>query len=248
MRVALISDLHGNEVALEAVLSDIARTGVDQLVCLGDTATLGPAPRQVLARLRDLGCVCILGNHDAFMLDAELIRSYSEVKVVVDAVDWCRSQLEAEDFAFIRSFVPQFELAMDDRTRLLLFHGTPRSHMEDLLSTTPMVDLDRMLAGHTAAVMACGHTHFQMLRQHKGMLIVNPGSVGMPFKQGVAPGAPHIMPYAEWACIEATPSGPSVSLKRVALDVEALAAPNRVSSNPIARDLLGEYAARRTFG
>ncbi|MEO6600819.1 MAG: metallophosphoesterase family protein, partial [Polyangiaceae bacterium] len=69
MRVALISDLHGNELAFNAVLADIARQGVDQIICLGDVATLGPRPRDVLGRLAELRCVCILGNHDEFMLD-----------------------------------------------------------------------------------------------------------------------------------------------------------------------------------
>src|SRR3954468_20883448 len=66
MRIALISDVHGSELALNAVLADIARTGVDQIVCLGDTATLGPRPREVLERLAELRCICILGNHDEF--------------------------------------------------------------------------------------------------------------------------------------------------------------------------------------
>jgi predicted phosphodiesterase len=61
MRVALISDIHGNLVSLEAVLADIDREGVDQIVCLGDVAGLGPQPREILARLQALGCICIMG-------------------------------------------------------------------------------------------------------------------------------------------------------------------------------------------
>lgn len=68
MRVALISDIHANEVALQAVLDDIARVGVDQIVCLGDVATLGPRPGATIQTLRDLACPCIQGNHDAFLL------------------------------------------------------------------------------------------------------------------------------------------------------------------------------------
>src|SRR5579864_7644495 len=92
MRIALISDLHGNEVSLRAVLDDVARVGVDRLICLGDVATLWPRPRQVLAMLRALGCDCILGNHDEFLLDPALIHTYTEAPVIVDAVDWCRRQ------------------------------------------------------------------------------------------------------------------------------------------------------------
>ena len=77
MRIALISDLHGNEVALKAVLDDIEEVGVDQTICLGDVATLGPRPNAVLSMLRERGYPCILGNHDAFMIDPGLIHTYT---------------------------------------------------------------------------------------------------------------------------------------------------------------------------
>jgi predicted phosphodiesterase len=69
MRVALVSDIHGNEVALKAVVDEVERVGVDQIVCLGDVATLGPLPGGVIRMLRDLACPCIMGNHDAFLID-----------------------------------------------------------------------------------------------------------------------------------------------------------------------------------
>jgi predicted phosphodiesterase len=69
MRIALISDIHGNEVALEAVLKDIKKAGVDQIACLGDVVALGPLPVAVLQMIQDLDCPCVLGNHDAFMID-----------------------------------------------------------------------------------------------------------------------------------------------------------------------------------
>src|SRR5262245_16313658 len=101
MRVALISDLHANVVALEAVLADARRLGVDRIVCLGDVATLGPRPGEMLARLRDLGCPCIMGNHDEFLLEPELIRGYSEARVIVDSVDWCRAELSTGELDFV---------------------------------------------------------------------------------------------------------------------------------------------------
>jgi putative phosphoesterase len=243
MRVALISDLHGNVPALDAVLASIREHGVDEIVCLGDTATLGSQPREVLARLQELGCVCILGNHDAFLLDADLVHSYSEVKIVVDAVEWSRAQLKESDLDFVRTFVAEYEIQLGPAANLLMFHGTPRSNMEDLLCTTPEEELDRMLEGHVATVMACGHTHVQMLRQHRSMLLVNPGSVGMPFKEYVSGRAPTIMPYAEWACVEANAGGVAVTLRRVPVDTAKLLAPHQGSSNPMAAALIAEYAA-----
>jgi predicted phosphodiesterase len=242
MRVALISDIHGNEIALDSVLADIARRGADRIVCLGDTATLGPRPTEVLARLRDMGCTCILGNHDAFMVDPQLIHTYTEAPIVVDAVEWCRAQLSAADLSFISTFVPTVEIALPGDSRLFLFHGTPRSHMEDILSTTPADELDEMLAGKSATVMAGGHTHIQMLRQHKGILLVNPGSVGLAFKEYASGKAPTLLPHAEWACIESTKAGLSVTLHRVLLDRAAMRTAASASSNPMRDYLMAEYA------
>ncbi|HYQ03829.1 MAG TPA: metallophosphoesterase family protein [Polyangiaceae bacterium] len=222
MRVALISDLHGSEFALNAVLADIARTGVDQIVCLGDVVTLGPRPREVLGRLAELGCICILGNHDEFMLDEQLTHKYSEVPIIIEAVDWCRAQLSAGDLKFIASFSPRFELKLNNSGTLLLFHGTPGSNTTDLLATTPAEQVDEMLGGRKATVMAGGHTHLQMLRQHRGILIVNPGSVGLAFKEHAFGREPILLPHAEYAVIEAMDGDISVSLRRVPLDKSEL--------------------------
>ena len=242
MRVALISDLHGNDLAFEAVLADIARYGVDRTVCLGDTATLGPRPREVLARLRELGCPCILGNHDAFMLEPGLVHSYTEAPVVVDAVEWCRDRLSADDLGFIRSFLPTLDLDLGGGKVLLLFHGTPRSHMENLLCTTPADELDVMLGTRPATVMAGGHTHVQMLRQHRGTLIVNPGSVGLAFQEFVDGATPKLLPYVEWGCIEARRGAVAVSLHRLALDRAAVRAVAAASDNPIAPMVVEQFA------
>jgi putative phosphoesterase len=242
MRVALISDLHANEVALQAVLDDIERVGVDQLVCLGDVATLGPRPGAIIQMLRDRKCPCIMGNHDAFLLDPDLIHTYTEAPIIVEAVDWSRSELSGNELDYLRTFQPSLRIAMDAQTALFLFHGSPGSHMQDLLATTPPDELDRMLDGHRATVMAGGHTHIQMLRQHRGTLIVNPGSVGLPFKEYVAGQTPTLLHHAEYATIEAARGAATVTLRRVALDKAALRAAAAASNNPLRAMLLQQYA------
>jgi putative phosphoesterase len=237
VRIALVSDLHANALALEAVLADARRVGYDALVCLGDVATLGPRPGEVLARLRDLGCRCILGNHDEFMLDAGLIHSYSESPLIVSSVDATREGLAADDIAFIGTFVRT--LALDD---VFLYHGTPRSNMEDLLATTPAEKVDEMLGESRATLLAGGHTHLQMMRQHRGMLIVNSGSVGMPFREYVGGGPPVILPHAEYAIVEVGPEGAGATLRRVTLDARALAAQIDGWDNPLAAPLRASYA------
>ena len=242
MRIALISDIHANEVALRAVVDDIKRVGVDQIICLGDVATLGPRPLAVLQMLRDLRCQCILGNHDEFLYNPGLIHAYTEAAVIVDAVDWCRAALSTQDLDLLRAFRPSLDISLDADVKILLFHGSPRSHMEDLLATTPPLALDEFLSGHSATVMAGGHTHIQMLRQHRGTLLVNPGSVGLPFKEYVAGRPPRVLAHAEYATIEAVRGAVSVELRRVHLDKGALRDAVAASDFPLRGMLLQEYA------
>lgn len=249
MRVALISDLHASMYALESVLADIVRVGVDQIICLGDVATLGPYPVAILERLQALNCPCIMGNHDEFMIDLELIRRYTEIPEVVKAVDWCREQLSPVHLDFIRTFVRTLELdlapelAREGRMGLpcLLYHGSPRSHMEELLASTPAEQVDEALAGFTHSVMAGGHTHKQMLRQHRGRLLVNPGSVGMPFEHHGADGPPSVMATAEYAVLEGSARGVSVQLFRLNLDPAELLREQASVAHPMRGYLMGQY-------
>ncbi len=242
MRIALISDIHGNAVALQAVLKDIDRVGVDRVICLGDIATLGPDPCAVVQMVQALGCECIMGNHDAFLLDPAMIQSYTEAPLIVTAVDWSRRQLSAAQLALFRSFQPWLELTLNAQNALLLYHGTPRSHMENLLATTPAEVVEQMLAGHSATVLAGGHTHIQMLRQHRGRLIVNAGSVGLPFREFVNGQAPNLLHHAEYAIIEAGASSISVDLRRLPLDRQILYAAATASATPLREMLQEEYA------
>jgi len=236
MRLALISDLHGNEFALDSVLAH-ARGACDQLVCLGDVATLGPRPGAVLERLRALGCPCILGNHDEFMLNPGLVRSYSESPLIVASVDATREALSREELAFIEGF--SRTLALDD---VFLYHGTPRSNTEDLLAETPPARVDEMLEGRRALLFAGGHTHLQMVRQHRGMLIVNPGSLGLPFREYTSGGPPVILPHAEYAIIDVGPGVVSVDVRRIALERRTLASQLEGWENPLAAPMRAAYA------
>ncbi|MEB2285197.1 MAG: protein phosphatase [Polyangiaceae bacterium UTPRO1] len=241
MRIVLISDLHGNEVALRAVLADVDRSGCDEIVCLGDVATLGPAPNAVIQLLRERTTRRILGNHDDFMLNRDLIHSYTEVPIVVESVEWCRARLGDDEIAFLRTFQPNLEIALGGGSTLVLFHGTLRSHMEDLLATTPPEEVDAMLLGRRGTVMAGGHTHLQMTRQHRGILIVNPGSVGLPFREHLEGRPPVLLDHAEYAVIEERNGAIGVQLRRVPVDRAAMAAAIAATDNPIRHYLLGQY-------
>lgn len=242
MRVALISDVHANLLALQTVLTAIEGDRADQVVCLGDVANLGPQPRETVRLIREQGIPCVMGNHDAFMLDPGLVHTYTDQPVIIQAVDWSRAQLEQDDLDFLATFQPSMRLALDDGVDLLLFHGSPRSNMEDLLATTPPEDIDRRLAGHQAAVMASGHTHIQMLRQHKGTLLLNPGSVGCPFLEYMAGAPPRVMPYAEYAVVEYRQGVIEVSLRRLSLDKKELYRAAEQSGFPLREMMLQQYA------
>ena len=236
MRVALISDIHGNIVSLEAVLADIKKENIDQLICLGDVATLGPKPVAVMERIRNLGCECILGNHDFFLLNSSVLHEYMDAPWFADSIEWCAKQLRPDDFEFLRSFKPILEVPLSEEHSLLCFHGSPKSNTDIILAMTPPTTVDELLDGKKATVMAGGHTHMQMMRQHKGIMLINAGSVGMPFEQALFVHAPRYLPWAEYAIVTCENDVISVDLRRVPVSVEALIYAAKHSGFPDASD------------
>jgi len=221
MRVALISDIHGNYVSLQAVLADIERHRIDEIICLGDVATLGPQPEKVVATLKALGCPSVLGNHETFLFDTKLGRSYMDENWFTDSVTWTLNRLSQSDLEYLKTYQPFLKFRLAPDINLLCYHGSPRSNIENIFAVTPPELLDEMLAGYTATIMAGGHTHVQMMRQHKGILIVNAGSVGMPFEQMPFQDAPRVLPWAEYTILNFDQQGRSgVELRRIPIDIE----------------------------
>lgn len=240
MRCALVSDIHGNEVALAAALAGIRRAGVDLVVCLGDVATLGPRPCEVVDMVREAAGLTILGNHDDFLLTPDLITTYTKATVVRDAVDWSRDQLGPDRLAWFRSF--RATSCVEGVPELFLFHGSPRSHMHDLLAETPQERLEDLLRPHRAPVMAGGHTHIQLLRRLPDTLLVNPGSVGMPFRSYVGGGVPELLDYAEYAIIDIEQRQVQVTLCRAPLARRHLRqAALAVPDNPLSGFLADQF-------
>jgi len=221
-RLALISDIHGNGVALEAVLSELACRDVEQIVCLGDIAAGGPQPRQVIERLRDLGCPALRGNADRWPLEGLPPGRSAGTARLAEVVDWARSQLSADDLDYLAALPPTLSIALGRRI-LFCFHGSPRAEAEALLVTTPEAQLDeRLAAAPEALVFAGGHTHLQLLRPHRNGLLVNPGSVGLPL--GAAASAAQPLPsWAEYALIAVDESELEIAFRRVPIDLAALA-------------------------
>ena len=223
MRIALISDIHGNCVALETVLADIEGAGVDQVVCLGDVAATGPQPHAVIERLQVSGCPVVMGNADAWLLNPQLSETADEATRQIEEIDlWCAAQLSRSDLAYIRAFRPTVEVFLDRNAKLLCFHGSPRSNTEIIEATTPEDALAGMLSEYDALVMAGGHTHVQMLRRYREAFILNPGSVGLPFERRGLSEDVYNPPWAEYALVGWESASLSIQLKRMPLDITAV--------------------------
>ena len=223
MRVALISDIHGNCVALETVLADIEGAGVDQVVCLGDVAATGPQPHAVIERLQATGCPVVMGNADTWLLNPQLSETEDEATRQIEEIDlWCAAQLSENDLAYIRTFQPTIEVFLDRSAKLLCFHGSPRSNTEVIETTTPEDALAEMFSGYYALVMVGGHTHVQMLRRYREAFVLNPGSVGLPFERKRLSEDVYNPPWAEYALVGWESASLSIQLKRVPLDITAV--------------------------
>lgn len=242
MRIAFISDIHANLVALDAVLNDAAQQRVDSLVCLGDVGDLGPQPAQVLARLRELHCPCIMGNHDVALIEPGKATQLEIPLALVSSLQWCIQKLSPRDFDFIRAFQPTLEIQLDATNSILCFHGSPTSNTRIISETTPPEQLDQLLGNPLHTLMIGGHTHLPMLRRHKHTLVVNPGSVGNAFRAAPIAGTPPtLLPWAQYAIITWTNGTPHVDLRRVEFDIARYVSIIQASDIPLKDWLLEQY-------
>jgi predicted phosphodiesterase len=222
MKIALLADIHGNLAALEAVLAELEREELDQIVSLGDVAAMGPWPREVLANLRALKCLTVMGNADAELLTppSGLAEDDDQSRKFLDMIRWGAEQLDEADLAFLSSFQPTVELALDDAGMLLCCHGSPRSFDDIIRAATPDDELEPMLAGTEARVQAGGHTHTRMLRNWREREIVNPGSVGLAYRF-LSDGSVRVPPLAEFAILTARNGAVSIDFRQAAYDQSA---------------------------
>lgn len=224
MRIAAISDIHGNLPALEAVLDDIERRDCDLVVNLGDILSGPLYPAETAARLMALDLPTIRGNHERQLLDTPTGRMGAS-----DA--YARACLGEAPLAWLRGLPTARRL----NEYVQLCHGTPRGDLEYFLE-----DVDRHGA-HPASLsqvheragsldvelILCGHTHIaRSVQLADGRLVVNPGSVGLQAYDGDRP-YPHVMeagtPHARYAIVERGPRGWSVEMMALAYDWESAA-------------------------
>ncbi len=207
--VAVLSDIHGVLPALEAVLAEPDVAAASLIVLTGDLAA-GPQPVQTLDLLAGLGdrARWIRGNADREL--AEYARG--ERTSMPDEVSaWAAGQLRPDQVELLAGLPPSVTLRVGGLGSVLFCHATPRGDGEVVLVDSRPGRWAEVFAGLPAEVAAvvCGHTHMPFSRLAHGRLVVNPGSVGMPYGQ----------PGAHWALL-----GPGVQLRRTVFDADAACA------------------------
>ncbi len=211
MKIGLISDIHGNYAALDAVLADLAKDNVDQIICLGDALSSGPQPREVLARLLAEDVALVLGNTDQRLLHPIAPDGLSEhVRMLMEIEAWIRQVVPEEELAQLGNARQTISVKLDERLQLLCCHGSPGSVEDRLLAQLTDEQLDQVLAGRQFGILAAGHTHIPMVRSYGTRLLVNPGSVGSAVGTG---------PIAHYGLLTAAAGRMEFCLRTVTYDV-----------------------------
>lgn len=238
MRVAILADIHGNPMALDAVLTEIERRGgVDSYWILGDLCAIGFDPAGVLDRLSTLSsALYVQGNADRYVTSGDLPDpSFEQVKAdptlipllveVVGSFNWTKGYLEGRGLlGWLTALPTQQRLTLPDGTRVLLVHSTPSS--DEGHGLNPALSDDELRAeveGCGADLICVGHFHLPMDRRLDGIRVINPGPVSNNF-------APDLR--AAYAILEADADGYQIRFHRVEYDIEAAKAATLCSGNP----------------
>ena len=225
-QIIVLSDIHGNSLALDAVLHDIeAQCTPDAIWVLGDLVAFCPWPAETLARLRALSDVAFLrGNTDRYLVTgrrpATSVRSPEDWErmpaslALRDAMfRWTVERLSYADYEFLRDLPPRLEMDILGYGRICAVHATPSDDETNLFADTPDEEVDPYVVGLDARLLLYGHTHYPVDRTVGSLRLVNDGSVGLPFDGEPRP-AYVVLDFDAGRC--------TVTLRRVDYDVEAV--------------------------
>ncbi len=214
MRLAILSDIHANLLAMEAVLADAEAHHVDGFAVAGDLITDGPDTVEVLKRVRSLQCPVIMGNREDYIL-----RYRNGGKPAWDgslqmaAVLWANKSIGDEDFCYISTLPEQVVVELDCGQSLRVVHGSPFSMYDLLKPHQDMAAVEKSALAVQEQVLVFGHNHIQWSGMVHGRLLLNPGSVGVHFNGECK---------AEYAILTCEDGRLSVELKRVPYNFAAL--------------------------
>ncbi len=179
-RIAIISDIHGNMPALEAVIRDLDGQGVDEVLVGGDLVGRGPEGSRVVKQVRELGWPAIGGNHEDYLLSfrhREVPDEWLHTREWA-AARWMAAELDDDDDDWLQRL--PFSIA---RPGLRLVHGTPETNREGIGPWTGDDEVKGHLAAVDEAVLVCAHTHRPQIHETEAGLVVNVGAVGLPFNR-----------------------------------------------------------------
>jgi hypothetical protein len=152
---------------------------------------------------------------------------------LIPILHWGYNLLSSDDLDFLRSFHPTYRLDLGNALSMLCFHGSPRSNVDVIVSTTAQEVLDGFFEGQSADILTGGHAHIQMLRRRGRQVILNPGSVGNAFLNPFTPGSvPILLPWAEYAILNVENNGWGADLRRVRFDTQAILRLAETSDSP----------------
>ena len=223
--------MHGNAVAFRAALADLERVEPDLVVSLGDVAPGGPQPAECIRILRGLGCRCVFGNSDAFLLDLDLgeeagMLDEERIEQMLEVGRWSQEQLGDEGLEFLRSFEPTVEVDLDGE-RLVCCHATPTSNETVVLPATPPEGIPV-----EDDVVAAGHVHLQWLRRVRGALWLCVGSVGLVYEHKEPMDDAPFLPVSEYAVLTVEDGRVAVDFRRIPFDVDELIEAARAGGFP----------------
>lgn len=227
MKIAIFSDIHGNAIALEAVLKDLYYRQVDLVFCGGDLVGYGAYPNEVIELIRKNRIPTIMGNYDDGVGydKPECGCAYKDPQMEElghQSLAWMKKHVTEDNKAYLRGLLHRLALTVYDQ-RILLVHGSPRKINEYLFEDRPDESILRLINSENADLLICGHTHLPYSKRIEGKYLVNVGSVGKP-KDGD--------PRAGYTVLTLTENGITTEIIRVAYDVEAMAKAIEVTELP----------------
>lgn len=227
MKIAVISDIHGNLTALEAVLRDVAGQRPDATVCLGDLAYKGPQPAECTDRIRQLAIPCVHGNTDLYLLHCANIaptRPLPEGINLPGYLKWHVDRLGPENLAYLAGLPFEHRLEADG-VRIRFVHANPQDAVAPLRPTSPLEKIQALTTNLDADWLIMGHIHTPFAFRFAGNLLINAGAVGFSLDYDWR---------ASWALLD-TSTG-AVSLRRVTYSIDDAVTAARDAGFPFGAD------------